>query len=1418
MVCIQHFDLAFHASPISFNEGLLMTTLHRFAQFAAVAIGLVILGGSPTAHAALKTWLSTADGSDVTIPTNWDPSAPTSADEARFTEVGPTTVTIPAGGWNPLIIGFSHSPATASNTLGVIPDYTFDGTGTITVASNGNIDTYLGQTGTVTFNNTGGIDLTRAATLYAASDTSGTSDLVIGADTPIRFGLGTGTGNAITLHAIGGNLTINSSGGVDFSASGRARSLNIDVNTGKTITLTNGLVPTTNLPRVNVNGQTGGKMILGDSTTWAGTFVINNSDVEINSNTSLGSSDPASWGFIASGPNNSTNNGLATGTLVLTNNLTDMGEFFYVGSRVSTEHAQIKSKSGDNTLSGTIQADDIANTTQHYYSLQSDGTAVGDIMRISGSIATSPAVDLGGASILSLQGAGPGSVTGSIVEQNSNIWSIEKNGAGTWTLSGASMFYSGATTVNQGTLAISGSGWAANSAAITVKGGATLDLSGLPGGSYTLGFLQTLQGAGTVIGDISTGFGNTVVPGDSVGTLHITGGLTLNGGETLQYELSNNSLGANDKIVASGSLTAFGTTTVNVAPVNGYLSSGSYRLIDYTGPAISDPNAVFSLSGLISPRQSLSFSSVANQVNLDVTGSVGNLTWVGGMSSNAWDVGTTVNWTGEADSHFYNGDLVTFSDSGSNSPDINVTGDVSPGSATFTNSSGHDYALIGGSIAVGGDLTASGSGNVTFSNANVTVGGDFNATGSGNVNINNSDFAVAGGFSLNGTGKVTIANTGALSLPATIALNSGTLALNRVDDITVSNALTGAGALRKEGTNTVIVDGDNSAFTGSITVAAGTLRVDGANAMGDPTGTVTVEDGATLDVWNSATNASGREVTITGTGAGGIGALVSTQASVTDAGHVNRLVLAGDSKIAAISSTIRGDLFIDGPGAYIHGNGHNLSVVVDNGSTATTAEVNWVNVGDTNLNNIDVSGSGTFWISGDTTFGPTSGTLTLQDHAQIGFSGTLNGSDASTGLIDKPIDVANTASGGGINVYRGAKTIDSPVTMDGNLSLSMLNRDDNTTTSATLTGKLTGNGALAVHTDANATASRLGLVELTNDNNDYLGGTTIGGGGGLYGPGAVAARDRITLSIGNGGATGSIGPGDVIIDPAGNGNANLRFNRTGAYTIANTVYGSGNIEAVADGVVTLTGANSYTGTTAVSAGTLLVNGSHYGGGAYTVGTGGTLGGTGTIGSQIVVNADGILAPGASVGTLAVVGDVSIDGTLGIEVSGTDIDLLNIAGGLTLGDASVLDIQGDLATAVTHVIATYNPESLVGAFADALDATMHGYNVVYDNAGGQIILDELDGDANHDGIVNIFDINLVSANWDPTGPVGAFAPGNINHDTAVNIFDINLISANWNHVATNGGVAHAQPVPEPSSLAIALLGMLGLAAYARRRPR
>jgi len=63
---------------------------------------------------------------------------------------------------------------------------------------------------------------------------------------------------------------------------------------------------------------------------------------------------------------------------------------------------------------------------------------------------------------------------------------------------------------------------------------------------------------------------------------------------------------------------------------------------------------------------------------------------------------------------------------------------------------------------------------------------------------------------------------------------------------------------------------------------------------------------------------------------------------------------------------------------------------------------------------------------------------------------------------------------------------------------------------------------------------------------------------------------------------------------------------------------------------------------------------------------------------------------------------------------------------------------------------------------------------------------LDADVNLDGAVNIFDINLVSANWNTAGPVA-----DANRDGIVNIFDINLISSSWGMLPGGGPASGAE---------------------------
>jgi len=82
-----------------------------------------------------------------------------------------------------------------------------------------------------------------------------------------------------------------------------------------------------------------------------------------------------------------------------------------------------------------------------------------------------------------------------------------------------------------------------------------------------------------------------------------------------------------------------------------------------------------------------------------------------------------------------------------------------------------------------------------------------------------------------------------------------------------------------------------------------------------------------------------------------------------------------------------------------------------------------------------------------------------------------------------------------------------------------------------------------------------------------------------------------------------------------------------------------------------------------------------------------------------------------------------------------------------------------------------------------------------------------GDVNSDGVVNIFDINFISARWGEAGPYG-----DANHDGIINIFDVNLISSNWTTSPSSVGV------PEPGSALLAAIAFAAVCTATQRRRR
>ncbi len=173
---------------------------------------------------------------------------------------------------------------------------------------------------------------------------------------------------------------------------------------------------------------------------------------------------------------------------------------------------------------------------------------------------------------------------------------------------------------------------------------------------------------------------------------------------------------------------------------------------------------------------------------------------------------------------------------------------------------------------------------------------------------------------------------------------------------------------------------------------------------------------------------------------------------------------------------------------------------------------------------------------------------------------------------------------------------------------------------------------------------------------------------------------------------------------AGNNNADTSYD--------GAISGTGALTKVGDGVLALTGENSYGGATAVSGGSLLVNGTHTGG-DYTVTDGGTLGGEGEIHAGVTIGSGGMLAPGQSVGKLNINGDLTFEAGSFFDVDLAKVDGIELAdlvamtGGLYLDEnaairVSLLDsFSPDVGASFTilsgesHIEGAFHDEVLVG---------------------------------------------------------------------------------------------------------------------------
>jgi len=864
---------------------------------------------------------------------------------------------------------------------------------------------------------------------------------------------------------------------------------------------------------------------------------------------------------------------------------------------------------------------------------------------------------------------------------------ITKAGAGTLTLAGGANTYSGATTVNGGTLVLdytADNSKLFDTTALTMAG-SNLQLSG---GTHTelVGSFNLNVGASSI----------TQVTGSA--TLNL-GGITRSAGGTLAIGaggITTSITGTASDILAASSTKAYAVVggtdwaaqnadksfIVGLSTVNTYTPTTPTTLGGVGGSYADVATGVdTTLAANDANSRTLRFNQ-AEARTIDLNGKTATLTYGGILVTPT--VGANLSQINGGSLKAGSGvEMIIFQNNTSGGLTIGSTViDSTSGASALTKSGAGTLTLAGANSYSGGTIVNQGTLQIGGGGSLGSVNGALTVTG-GTLDLNGNDLGV-GNFT--GTGGTIVNNSTGTNKTLTIGNNNGAGG-TYTGVIADHTSGTGTTALTKTGTGTLTLSGPNT-YSGKTSVQNGTLSFTtlanvggGASALGSiapgdtANGTIDLGSGttaATLQYSGSGASTSDRTINLAGTTGGatiyvaaGTG-LLTLNGNVTATGSGAKTLTVGFNN-NGLSLVMNGSISDSGAGASslsVGPGGGGTSMSLTLGSTASSytgpttvtrgvlnySSIKNVNGGNSSLGNPAV-GNGTIQVgaseavelhykgAGDTT-----------DRAlNLAGPGGLKLFNEGSGLLKFTSDLTATGTGAKSitlqtgNFEMGGAIPDSASGGINSLNVQFVNSCTLSATNSSYSGAtlVVGGGAVTIKSIKNigsncslGTGSNVanGTITIGNGAN---GGILVYGGTGS-GSGGEGTTDRVIKLDGNGAG---------VIDQSGTGL--LKFTGgvtattgTRPLTLQGSTSGSGEVSgAITNGAATavsltkagtgawtLSGTNSYSGATLVSGGALLVNNTLSGTGAVTVQSTATLGGTGTISGTVSVNAGGTIQP------------------------------------------------------------------------------------------------------------------------------------------------------------------------------------------------